>query len=811
MANINRFKAFEKVGKSINADVDFDKAIGVPPDRSSNSITEASRELTLPIDQLKNALFWLVSTCPAEDIAMKNLNAGNIEKALSIVGKFATWSATLNYHTMSMMNGDLKGASIAITRIIALYKNQLFDGLSLDTLNLSDFEFANVYYDLISNDFSSTEIINAFKSQDAESANIYEVILNRVCTDYVTKIDRLISTARDTPKTEPESNRIAAFTLQRKSESVLSEFKSIAEDSPSYAIIADKLALQALQNGINYYNNTKDGDAARRIIPVFEFAKRTAVGQLAKDRCNENYSILKEAYDELPPLEAVDDIKSIENILSHFSSGTASALLSKELVLECAPSLGNLKEKCGLSHPAVIRISTLIVRKALNSIIANVNAALDRVKNSAPFSRNAEQAKAKKILADAWDATLHLDRLPLSEDAKGWYTDNCKRLKEILTDAGIPILHTVSFRIMTEPEYFQSCKTKIEYQKYLKLYPNARYREIAKKRIAEFEKQEEFESKRQEELERILREERKQLLEIIEAISDLSRLWTILPLCKDASTISALDEKVWFLCKRRSDYREYLLHLPNGKHKSEAENKSKHILLRIIGFFKRHQIWPILIGSVLAVLLIVWLIGGLGGIQICLCVIGAILAMVALGAINERDTIDNFGCAVFLIGGALAILCFVGAYLMDDAAQSNETFDAVQSNEENQEERELADTEEEVYNLFMDDPTEYNLKKYLQRYRDGKHIDDVVTTYISKISAEGPIALDKFWVEYTSTAIEYGVPEIINNQCDSLYEIASKINTSNAWIRYQRSVPSDQFRDSQEKLEELVGIDQQNY
>ncbi|MBD5272414.1 MAG: hypothetical protein HDS42_03960 [Bacteroides sp.] len=797
MANINRFKAFEKVGKSVCTDVDFDEAIGASPNRTSNGIAEASRELNLPIDQLKNALFWFVCTCPAEEIAMRNLSAGNIDKARSIVEKFASWSAFLNYHTMSHLNGDLEGAAIAITALIGQYKHQLLNGMSLDTVNISELEFIQLYYDLISEDYSSVDILKAFRMLKTDSLNVYDVILNIISKGYVAKIDNIISIAESTPKSDSESNRLAGLTLKRNSEPILSEFKTIVDGNSTYAIIADKLALQVLQNGINYYNNTDDEDAARRIMPIFEYARRISVGQLAKERCEENYEILKKAYDELPPIDAVADIKAIERILGGFGSSTASSARSKELVLNCAPYLGILKEKCGLSHPAVVSISTLIVRKALNSVIADVNAAIQRVNNSTSFARITELSKAKNILADAWDTTLHLDQLPLHEEAKEWYVDNCRKLKDIMNNAGVPAMSVGTFRIKTEPEYFQGCKTKTDYQEYLKLFPNARYKDIAKNRIAEFERQEELERKRREEIERKRREERNRLLAAITGATKLDQLWTLHSNCKDTSTLTSLDDKAWSLCKKRSDYKEYLLHLPKGKHKTEALKKSRSIIQKLGYFAKAYKGWIIFVGIVLSIFMLIGLIWGPGGYQGLLYVLGFIGAMMCFGGFRSIfDSDGDFGVVLFmiLVGGALAAGGFIGAEAMDDY---------VNTYNENRHQQELLDKEEHVYNQFLDTPSTENFKAYIKDYRHGKYISEVVSEYIETIKPQGPLVLNNFVNEYPVLASEVDIENIISQQCDSLYGIALGDNTRESWEKYQKAVPTDYLRDSQDRIETI--------
>lgn len=725
MANVNRFKAFEKVGKSIRTNVDFDEVIGVSPDRTSNDIADASRELNLPIDQLKNALFWFVCTCPAEEIAMKNLSAGNIEKARSIVEKFETWSAFLNYHTMSHLYGDLKGAAVAITGLLGPYRQQLLKGMSLDTINISEMEFIQLYYDLISDDYSAADILNAFNFLETESINVYDVILNIISNDYASKIDNLISIAKSTPKSDSEFNRLAGLTLKRNSEPILSEFKAIADGNSAYNIVADKLALQVLQNGINYYNNTDDKDAARKIMPIFEYARRISVGQIAKDRCEENYAILKEAYDKLPPVDVVADIKAIERILDGFGSNMASVAHSKELVLKCAPHLGILKEKCGLSHPAFVSISSQIVRKALNSVIADVNAAIQRVNNSTSASWIAERSKAKDILADAWDTILHLNQLPLLEEDKDWYAGNCNRLKELMNDAGLPATPFGSFRIKTEPEYFRGCKTKTDYQEYLKLYPNARYQDIAKKRISEFERQEELERKRNEEIERKRIEEIDKLLAAITATTKLGQLWTLLPRCKDTTTLSSLDDKAWGFCKKRSDYTEYLLHLPKGKHKTDALKKSRSTIQKLGGFAKAHKGWIIFVGVVLFICLLIGLIWGPG-------------------------------------------------------------------------------KEKHVYNQFLANPSVENFEAYIKEYRHGKYITEVTTQYLETIESQGPLVLNDFINKYPFLGSELDIENIISQQCDSLYSIALSSNTYESWGNYQKAVPTDYLRDSQDRIEAIA-------
>lgn len=61
-----------------------------------------------------------------------------------------------------------------------------------------------------------------------------------------------------------------------------------------YQMIADNLAKQILQCGINYYNNTDEDEYVKIDIAydLQSYAYSIAIGKLTKDRCKENIEIL---------------------------------------------------------------------------------------------------------------------------------------------------------------------------------------------------------------------------------------------------------------------------------------------------------------------------------------------------------------------------------------------------------------------------------------------------------------------------------------------------------------------------------------
>lgn len=802
MANLNRFSAFQKVGKPIETLYDFDEVIGEKPIRSQEALDEAQRELNLPIDQFKYSLFWLACTSPAEGIALKNLTAGNFDKAISILEKFTTWSTFLNCATLFLMKEDLKAAATAIDALSKDHREQMLQGLGLEVLNISSDQILDLYFEELSKTVPQMKILKAF-----EGLSSYSFIQQKVSNGLVVLLTKLITIAGSCDKDSPESNLKAGKKLMQSAIPIINDLKRIGSDS-TYEIIADKLAIQVLQNGINYYNNTHDDEAPRIAISLFRFASQTAVGQIAKDRCQDNYEIIKEAFDSLPPVEAKEDILDIKHRLDRFGDNTKSLELSIRLIEECAICLGNLKEKNLLAHPSCVAITTQIIRKALNSVIGAVNKAMEDVKNASSYGRYSQIQAAKNVLKSAWDATLMMEKLPIEDTARGWFSKNKTTLKGLLDDAGIHALNITTFVILTEPERFRNCKTKRDFQNYLGLYRFPRYAEIARKRIEEFERIEEEERKRQEEenrrrqeAERRRKEAEAALCRQIDQCTTLNQLWALHSKCGTPTTLNALDQKAWKLCHKRKDFKSYLEHLPHGKHKNDAVKNARNLGEKVSDFFKNHKGWTIFIGIVIAALALIGVIWGPEGYQVMLYVIGAIGAFAAWGGLSSalKDGRDvGTDLAILFIGGIVAVVCFVGANAMDDYVSSY----AEQRKAEN-----LAKQEDSVYNRFKNNPSEENFKTYLKDYRHGKYINDVINQYVAIVRDKGPLALNEIVSDFPVLAEEAGVKSLITQQCDSLYSIAMSTGTRQGWESYQKSVPTDELRDSEEQIENIDNRD----
>ena len=102
-----KIKAFTKVGKEINFDIDFSVLEKV--DRTEKTIEKAFSNIEQNQDKVNNSLFWFLKTSPFDETAIAYLINGDGEKAIEIWSK-VTVNKEVNSKNFSAFNniGTLK-------------------------------------------------------------------------------------------------------------------------------------------------------------------------------------------------------------------------------------------------------------------------------------------------------------------------------------------------------------------------------------------------------------------------------------------------------------------------------------------------------------------------------------------------------------------------------------------------------------------------------------------------------------------------------------------------------------------------------
>lgn len=447
LANHNRMKAFLKVGKSVSFPLDLSQYLA-SIERTETSVADAEAALTLPKDQILHAQFWFIKTTPLDEVAFNHLFAGEIDKAEEIWQKRECASSLQNRIVCSLMCGKYaRAVSLAET----LYNNtQYVNELTSvvvgtgGNINISDlvFSFIDVLCDEIGADkLLSLTTIPSWKDHIKEKA----------VKPIISHIQDAIDVAKKSKGKGATARHEAGKVLMEGTKAFVSQLGNLLSSSEiQYQTIVDKLGLEILQCGIDYYNDSEEPDAARKAMVLQRYAKSIVVGQMAKDRCKENVDILQKIIDNLPPLEVFAEDRAIHKELQKYCSLPDKISYAIELLNNTKPLLQRIKEKLGRNNEYYLKISTLVVSNALSNVIAEVNQAQNYISvlhdrgidgrmlaimeqiNGTSFD-TLKKLKADLVRAayEAWRATKLMDSFDKDSDFKSRYEKNRGTLKEL--------------------------------------------------------------------------------------------------------------------------------------------------------------------------------------------------------------------------------------------------------------------------------------------------------------------------------------------------------------------------------------------
>lgn len=451
VGNQNRLTAFAKVGKEVSFPNDFATILAEKPVRTPDSITGANTAINLDKDQLKYALFWFISGSPIDDIALKHLQAGNREKAEEIFQKKETYSSLINSGVLALIDGNIASGFNNISKVVhnSVYRAELLQALDISNLQLSEDNLAELVISELLKEIPASKLLSVCTNSSDRT-----IVSKSALDEPISAINSAIAVAKNADTKNPETSLAAGTKLMNSTKAPLKAVKDIAgATSPQYQMVADNVAKQVLQCGINYYNNAPDSDveSPRKAMVLQSYALSIAVGQLTKDRCKENYDILKQAVDNMPPVEVATETRMVKYELRKFCQQPDKIIHSITLLNKTKPILQTIKSKLGVNNAFYLSLSTQVVGNALHNVIEEVNqvqnyfmAVIKAVKDSGidPSLLNYidddhSPAKiidneVKPVMREAWKATVLMDSFDMESDFKiNRYNPNRQSLKEM--------------------------------------------------------------------------------------------------------------------------------------------------------------------------------------------------------------------------------------------------------------------------------------------------------------------------------------------------------------------------------------------
>lgn len=440
LANHNRMKAFLKVGKSVSFPLDLPSYFGLI-NRTDASVADAEAKLTLPKDQILYAQFWFIKMTPLDEVAFNHLFAGEIDKAEEIWQKRECLSALQNRIVCALIRNRYESA-IKCAEVLygnTLYINQFFSAI---IGNGGNFDITNLTYSFLD---TLCDEVGANKLLSFISNSIWKKYIGeKAVKPLIDNIQEAINIAKRSKGKGSNARLNAGETLRRNTRNDILQLKGfLSTKDLQYQMIADKLGLEILQCGIDYFNDSEEPDAAHKAMSLQKYAKSIVVGQMAKDRCKENVDILQKIIDNLPPSEVFAEDKAIHEELRKYCLLPDRICHALTLLNNTKPHIQTIKRKLGVSNAYYLKISTQVVANALSNVIAEVNEAqsIFDTDDDTPNARLAAIlgiSRVQSVLKEAWNITTIMDGFDMEADYKsGRYSENRSILKGLCDQLGV--------------------------------------------------------------------------------------------------------------------------------------------------------------------------------------------------------------------------------------------------------------------------------------------------------------------------------------------------------------------------------------
>lgn len=419
-ANKTKLAAYSKVGKAITFPSDLQQLLGAIS-RTGDSILNAEHELTLPINKAKYALFWFINATPIDKMALDYLQNGDVNKAMELFGKKATYSALINLSVLHLINNNL-GTAIGCVSFFVKDSdavNAFIMAIGGNTMPISASDLWKMYMDVLLTNWKPKAILDAVQACAGDTTYIKDKVLS----EYMQKIRSEIAVAKKVNSQDAIASFAAGKNLISKTRIPFAALKRLMSANLQYQVIADELAEQILQCGINYFNNSNDSDDVDKALELQEYALNIAVSKLVKDRCKKNVDILNKRKEQ----EKIGaDVEYVANELRRFKDKYATISAASELVSNCRPHLQVIANNLGKDNELYLQISTAVANNALGMLVSVIN----REQNSA--SQNISALESLKDSVDrAMSVMLTIGTLDMSSAERARLATNKQTLSEM--------------------------------------------------------------------------------------------------------------------------------------------------------------------------------------------------------------------------------------------------------------------------------------------------------------------------------------------------------------------------------------------
>jgi hypothetical protein len=429
--------------------------------RTIESVTDAASKLNLDSDKINAALFWFFKSNPITDEpAFEELKNGIIKDAVAIWGKIVSEkdiakknaSAYFNWGTLflnsAFHNSTLneihleKGLNLKLKFLESDYQKELIELATDETYKTTKKELQLLFLNQVYSEFEKNGTLNSNIFLDIitkQEFSAKEDFLKGFVQKPIEEIEKKIE---DT-KTKRKANKANAVKigkeLYEQTSENLKQLKSIlGTSSLKFSSISDKVSDGILQCGIDYFSHYKDSstDPGSASMDLFRKAKTLAIGDIAKQRCQENTENLQEWIDEKPERDKqariLVDFEKLKNLIDEYEGRSETIANGKQLLASARTCLNNVKIALGNTDELYLGLSTRIASDALAMCVSEVNKLQERFSNANDRSvKLAAIFLLKQGVDEAWGLTTSMGTMDLRQDFKTRLSQNRTSLSNL--------------------------------------------------------------------------------------------------------------------------------------------------------------------------------------------------------------------------------------------------------------------------------------------------------------------------------------------------------------------------------------------
>ncbi|WP_209332413.1 hypothetical protein [Lunatimonas salinarum] len=308
-----KIKAYTKVGKEIKSDFDFQFLGNI--DRTEESVNKAFSNVEQNQDKVNYALFWFLNVSPFDNTAIEYLKNGDEEKALEIWEKVTNdkdvnsknFSAFNNLGTYKLLSRDKldikKGIEAKIKLIESDYFESFVHSVADETYTIDNQKQSEKLIDELltqfKNQYSSSETLQLFSGCNGTTQRY---LSKKFTEEPLHKIESQIESCKKKRKADKSRAYEFGLKLFTNTKDDLSLLKSLLGTSDlKYKAVADQLANEIMQCGIDYFNESQENDSSddslKQAQELNETALSIAAGKLTRDRAKDSLATLEEMRD----------------------------------------------------------------------------------------------------------------------------------------------------------------------------------------------------------------------------------------------------------------------------------------------------------------------------------------------------------------------------------------------------------------------------------------------------------------------------------------------------------------------------------